>query len=26
VEVLEPLPLRKSVVDFAAQIVAFYAR
>jgi predicted DNA-binding transcriptional regulator YafY len=26
VEVLEPLPLRASVVDFAAQIVAFYSR
>ena len=26
VEVLEPLPLRQSVVNFAAQIVAFYSR
>lgn len=26
VEVLEPLALRKSVMDFAAQIVAFYSR
>ena len=26
VEVLEPEPLRKSVIDFATQIVTFYAR
>ena len=25
VEVLEPQPLRKSIVDFATQIVTFYA-